>query len=146
MFYGDFDNTGNLPSTIDLLFTIRVVDEPTADDLFFTNQVRSIEENTSGSPTTKDAIVFFRITQPVLNISKGVVAVDNTVLNPIFTPTVVGPVGFGQGVCPSFSGKIDSDALDSSPINSDLSGVDAGDTVTMAIVVENTGGGQLWRL
>ena len=60
-----------------------------------------------------------------------------------FSPTTVGPVSFSApgSVGTRFSGTINSTNLATSPINSNVSGVDAADIITFAIVIENTGTG-----
>lgn len=139
--YGTFDDPANQAATIDLLFTVTVSDDPFADSLFLTNQVRESDQDTNGNATTRDALVQIQLTEPVLAITKGVVATDGTVAT--FSPATVGPVAFtapGSG-CPRFSGTISSTGLTATPINSNLTGIDAGDRVTFAIVVQNTGTG-----
>ncbi|MBC7256474.1 MAG: hypothetical protein H5T66_10280, partial [Chloroflexi bacterium] len=139
--YGVYDDTLNTAMTVDILFTVRVSADPFADGLFLTNQVRKSQQNTQEEPCARDAIIQVQLTEPVLNIKKGVVATDAP--NGIFSPTPVGPVSFTApgSACPRFSGTISSDGLASTPIDSNLSGVDAGDKVTFAIVLENTGMG-----
>ena len=139
---GDYDNDNNPTSTIDILFTITVQDDPFADGLFLTNQVRSTKNNSFLETTVQDDIIQFELTQPVLNILKGVVDSGNS--SGFFSPATPYPVGvdFTQGACPSLtSGTVTSDGLAANPIDSDLSAVDAGDVVTYAIVIENTGSG-----
>ncbi len=62
------------------------------------------------------------------------------------SPANVGPVAFTYNPanptdCNRFTGTISSDNLRLNPIQSDLSGVDAGDIALMTLVVENTGSG-----
>ncbi|MCX8070846.1 MAG: isopeptide-forming domain-containing fimbrial protein [Candidatus Binatia bacterium] len=141
--YGTFANPANTPATVDILFTVTVSAAPFADRLFLTNQVRAYEQNTVIERASADAIVQFQLTEPVINWSniKGAVASSNPLAT--FSPPVVGPVSFtppGSG-CPRFSGTIHSNGLSTNPIRSDVANVDAGDLVTFAIVVENTGTG-----
>jgi fimbrial isopeptide formation D2 family protein/uncharacterized repeat protein (TIGR01451 family) len=140
-FWGDYDDPANRPSEIDILFTVTVRDDPFADGLFLTNQVRESDRNTELRVFTRDAIVQFKLTEPVLKLTKGVVASDNPKAQ--FSPATVGPVSFSApgGSCPRFSGTIHSTNLAAHPINSNVSKVDAGDRVTFAIVVENIGSG-----
>ena len=81
------------------------------------------------------------LTEPVLDITKGVVATNNS--HGTFSPSAVGPVAFSApgSANPRFAGTINSTNLAASPINSNLSGIDAADLVTFAIVIENTGTG-----
>ncbi|MBN2554808.1 MAG: DUF11 domain-containing protein [Anaerolineales bacterium] len=139
---GDYDNDSNPTSTIDILFTITVQDDPFADGLFLTNQVRSTKNNSFLETNVQDDIIQFELTEPVLGIIKGVVDASNP--DGIFSliPPLPAGVDFTQGSCPSLtSGTVTSDGLAANPIDSDLSAVDAGDVVTYAIVVENTGSG-----
>ncbi|GAB4429363.1 MAG: hypothetical protein OHK0015_13220 [Chloroflexi bacterium OHK40] len=144
--YGNYDNVGSAPSQIDILFTVTVRDEPTADKLFLTNQLRRIEGSTNQPLAADDAIVQIEMTQPVLRMSKGVTGSTNP--GATLSPPVAGPVAFappGTAGAP-FSGTIGSDSLQLSPgddaitaIDSDISGVDANDLVGFVIVLENTG-------
>ncbi len=139
--YGTYDDPTNVSATIDILFTVTVSADPFADGLFLTNQARAEDQNTNSQTSAHDEIVQFQLTEPVLNIKKGVVATDNPA--GIFSPTTVGPVTFTApgSVCPRWTGTVNSTNLAATPINSNLSGIDAGDRVTFAIVVENTGSG-----
>ncbi|MGE3820371.1 MAG: beta strand repeat-containing protein, partial [Isosphaeraceae bacterium] len=139
--YGSFDSPLNQPTEVDLLFTVTATAVPFADGLFLTNQANYSEGSTNGSGNDLNAIVQVQITEPVLNVRKGVVSTDKA--GATFSPGTVGPVAFNApGTAGSrFAGTIQSTNLAASPINSDLSGVDAGDRVTFALVIENTGSG-----
>lgn len=94
--YGDFNDSDDPSSrVIDLLFTVTVTDDPFADELFLTNQVRAAQNSTNAGHEFADSIVQFKLREPDLTITK-----------------------------------------DANP----TSNVDAGDTVTFTITVENTGG------
>ena len=137
--FGTFDDPQSLPSRIDLLLTVQASDQPTADRLFLTNQLRRIAGSTGQVLTADDAIVQIRMTQPVLRVSKGVTGSSNP--GATLSPATPGPASFaapGAGGAP-FSGTIGSDGLATSPVDSDISGVDANDLVSFAIVLENTG-------
>jgi fimbrial isopeptide formation D2 family protein/uncharacterized repeat protein (TIGR01451 family) len=145
--YGDFDDPANSPSQIDILFTVTVSDDPFADGLFLTNQVRQVETSTNAGDAFNDAIVQISLGEPDLNIRKGVVGSNS---GGTFSPATVGPVGFGtpgtgdnNAATPEFVGTITSTNLAATPINSNLSGIDAGDIVRFAVVVENTGSSRL---
>ncbi|RME61511.1 MAG: isopeptide-forming domain-containing fimbrial protein, partial [Caldilineae bacterium] len=140
--FGDFDDPQDRPSKVDILFTVTVSDDPFADGLFLTNQVRETEGSTNSGAQALDAIVMIQLTEPVLSIKKGVVATDGN--GAVFSPTQVGPstATFNPpGSSPAWTGTISSTNLSAAPINSNLSGVDADDLVTFAIVLENTGMG-----
>ncbi len=139
--FGDAVAPGNPASTIDLLFTVVVADEEFGDGLLLTNQVTSTETNSFGKEFQDNAIVQFVLGEPELNITKGVIADTNSAAN--LTRTA-GPDGISF-TAPGSSGNrfsggvISSNALDNRLIDADLVGADAGDRVSFAIVVENTG-------
>ncbi|NWG00533.1 MAG: IPTL-CTERM sorting domain-containing protein, partial [Thermoanaerobaculaceae bacterium] len=135
--YGDYDAPANPPSTIDLIFTVTVTNQPFADGLYLTNQANAQEGSTNASSSTADAIIQVQLQEPVVGISKGVVWTNNSA--GVFSPSTVGPVTFTGSGCPAFSGTITSPGLAANPVNSNLSGVDAGDQVMMAIILENSG-------
>lgn len=140
--YGSYDNPANPTSVVDLLFTVTVQGQPFADGLFLTNQARSVEGTTQTTERTVDSIVQIQILEPVVGLRKGIVATDKA--GATFNPTPILPPNVtvsapGSG-CPRISGTVHSGNLDST-FNSNLSGVDAGDLVTFAIVIENTGRG-----
>ena len=139
--FSTYDDASNAGGTIDLLFTLKVSSDPFADGLFLTNQAQVKDQNTAGVSVTSGAIVQVQLTEPVLSISKGVVATDHT--GAIFNPVSVGPVSFSAPGTPGvrWSGTITSAGLAATPVKSSVSGVDAGDSVTFAIVLENKGTG-----
>ncbi len=139
--YPNYDSPLNQATTVDLLLTVTASANPFADGLFLTNQARVAEGTTNAGNATADAIVQIQLTEPVLNVKKGVVATDKA--GAVFSPGAIGPVAFNApGTAGSrFSGTVNSNGLAATPINSNLNGIDAGDVVTFAIVVENTGTG-----
>jgi len=145
--YGDFDTSINQSSTIDLLVTVTASDLPAADGLLYTNQVRQTNNTTLNEDSFLDKIVQVTLDQPeILGITKGVVAYNNngtSTVNPDFTNVPSG-VAFATGGETTFTGVSDpvsSTDLQNNPIDSDLNSVEleAGDIVTFAIAVENTG-------
>ncbi|MEI6158382.1 MAG: SdrD B-like domain-containing protein, partial [Roseococcus sp.] len=136
--FGDAVAPGNPSSTIDLLFTVVVQDEEFGDGLLLTNQVTSTETNSFGKEFQDNAIVQFVLGEPELNITKGVIADTNAAAT---TTGSLGPVTFSAPGSSGnrFTGTINSTNLASSPIDANLKGADAGDRVSFAIVVENTG-------
>ena len=140
--FGTRDDPLNRQSNIDILLSVRVSPDPIGDEALITNQVRSILGSTNQIEETADAIVQIKLTQPNLKITKGIIGDDNP--SAVFVPTTTGPVTFIQpptNSCPRFTGTINSTNLLTSPINSNLSNSDGGDTVRYAITVENTGNG-----
>ncbi|MCY4333694.1 MAG: isopeptide-forming domain-containing fimbrial protein [Litoreibacter sp.] len=138
--FSDLEVDPRQPVQVELLLTVSVVDAVFAPDLLLTNQVTAFETDSFGNTIDTTAIAQFEYSEPVLEITKGVVA---------FTPSgtgisldaPVGPVTFNDpGTAGTrFTGTINSDALDTTPIDANIANVDAGDLVTFAIVIENTG-------
>lgn len=136
---GTFDDPSSPPAVVDILFTVTVNDQPFADDLLLTNQVSRLLNNTEGVDIQAETTDQITLAQPDVQVYKGVIATDN--VNGDFSPTTVGPVTFSGpgGGCPRFGSTIHSQNLAGDNIDSDLSGVDADDLVSFAIVLENTG-------
>ncbi len=129
--YGSFDSPADTSTVIDLLFTVTVTNEPFADGLYLTNQVRVHEGSTNAADATADAIVQIRLREPSLAVRKGVCSTDNP--DEQYSPPLSG------GACP---GPVSSSDLDSDPAlsDSDVSGVDVGDHMTFSLTIENQGG------
>lgn len=126
--YGDFDDPGNTDRRIDILFTVQVSNDPFADGLFLTNQAHSQEGATNNAGHTEDAIVQVVLDEPYLVVTKGVVGTDNPAAT--FSPATTGPGSFPN---------VSSSQIGTTPVDSDVSNVDAGDTIDFAIVIENQG-------
>lgn len=129
-----------MPVQVEIMFTVTVVDALFSPELLLTNQVTAFETDSFGNTTDTTAIALFEYSEPVLEITKGVVAFDS----PDADTTLVGdqgPVTFSDpGTAGKrFPGTISSDDLDATPIDANIENVDAGDVVTFAIVIENTG-------
>jgi uncharacterized repeat protein (TIGR01451 family)/fimbrial isopeptide formation D2 family protein len=139
--YGNYALYPAKSSVADILFTVTVSTKPFADGLLLTNQARSRTSNSAGQVVTADAIVQVTLDQPVLAITKGVVGSDNS--HAIYTPASIGPVVFSGPTsvsCPTPSDPhITNAGLSADPVNSDVSGLDAGDLVRFAVVVQDTG-------
>lgn len=128
------------PIQVEIMFTVTVVDAVFSPDLLLTNQVTAFETDSFGNTTDTTAIALFEYSEPVLEITKGVVAFTSPDGDTALTAPA-GPTSFGSpgDSGTRFSGTISSDALDTTPIDADIENVDAGDLVTFAIVIENTG-------
>ncbi|MBL8776714.1 MAG: DUF11 domain-containing protein [Acidimicrobiales bacterium] len=143
--YADVQNQdGRSSAVIDILLRLKLSDDPFVDGLYLTNQARLWYANSFADVANADDIIQIELTQPALSVTKGVVASNNPAAT--FSPTTVGPVAFtaptGSVTPPRWAGTIDSAGLAAHPVNSNITGgVDAGDLVTHAIVVENTGSG-----
>lgn len=141
-YYGDYDNPLNQPNTVDLLFSVTVSTNPFADGLYLTNQAHAYEGSTNGGIVTADAIVQLVLTEPVLVTSKSAIWSSNPAAT--YLPvTPVPPVTFLDPThSPRWTGTINSTNLHSGgafTINHNVVGIDAGDIVTFAIVIENQG-------
>ncbi len=142
LFYGDYDDPANQTSTVHLLFTVTTADDPFADGLFLTNQVRSLEANSHLEASTEDSIVQIQLGQPELNITKGVVATDGPAAAFAPSPPVAAPLTIsppGSAGARLAGGTLSSNYLAATPLDSNLADIDAGDLVTFSIVLENTG-------
>ncbi len=136
---GDLSDPANDGGKIDILFTIRVTDDPFADGLTLSALVQQSDDNSPSATTITNDLGQMVLQQPEINgITKGVVSTDNA------SGTYAGgnPSGIkaaGVGDANPLTGLISSANLDSLNLDSDLSGVDEGDLVRFAIVIENTG-------
>ncbi|GAB4517824.1 MAG: hypothetical protein OHK0046_24790 [Anaerolineae bacterium] len=137
-FYGSFDSAANPLTLIDILFTVTMRSDPIADGLQLTNQIQAREASTNSGSNQDNAIAQVQVTSPFLSVTKGAIATSNP--NGQFIPASPGPVPFNPPGSPApFGGVINSDALAAQPIDSDLTGLQPGDLVTFAVVIENLG-------
>ncbi len=143
--YGDYDHPSSQEVVIDLLFTVTVSNQPFADGLLLTNQGHLEQGSTNGETLQLDAIVQFRLRQPQLRVSKGVLSSSNPAA--ALDPPTAGPAALlppgGMGV---LAPPLTSEDLADSPIDSDVAGLDAGDLVRFAIALENEGGSGAYDL
>mgnify|MGYP000355235603 CR=1 FL=1 len=145
--YGDFAAATPQFTRVDILFTVTVVDADFVDGLFLTNQATGAETSTGQISTATNAIVQFVYEQPELELTKGVVSKSHggTFTNSVgpgpSTPGGTDGVSFATpgSVGAAFSGTITSGKLDVTAIDANLNGIDAGDLVKFAVVVENVG-------
>ena len=152
--FGTFDSPATAGAVvIDLLITVEVQNEPMADDLFLTNQAQWSVANTVDTIDLQDDLVFIRLNNPNVVVTKGVVATngDTSQPNEGFAPVPVGPseiVFNAPGSSPSltFTDLVTPDDLIAEPIDSDLVGVDGVDTVTFAVAAYNSGGSGAYGL
>ncbi len=129
---------------IDILFTATINDAAYAPGMFITNQA-TVTENNIQSSFASNSIQQIELEVPELSITKGAVNSDNSA--DIYSPIPSFPFGISapgtSGV--RFSGTVSSATIASTPVHSDVSSLDAGDTVTFAIVVENSGKGDAYE-
>jgi uncharacterized repeat protein (TIGR01451 family)/fimbrial isopeptide formation D2 family protein len=142
--FGTFQDSQDRSAVTDILFTVTATNRPFADGLLLTNQAEQLERNETGNLLTSNtALAQVQISEPLLDITKGVVSTTNAA--GVFTPSTVAPAGvtFSQPGQPgaAFTGTITSSGLASQPIDATLSNVLGNDLVKFCIVVENTGSG-----
>jgi len=149
--YAAYDSIYNISSTIDILFSVTVTEDPFADGLFLTNQVTSSEGTTNAGFQFLDEIVQIRLGQPVLRIGKTAVSSDHVPdTDIIFTPgqTIYDEFRLPGNVGIPFTPTISTNDLSSQPNNPALAfdlfngvmeGVDNNDLVKYAIIIENKG-------
>jgi uncharacterized repeat protein (TIGR01451 family) len=151
----------NTAKTIDYLFTLKVTNEPYADGLYLGNEALECEDNTFGEHFCQAALGLVHVREPELSIKKGVIATSNT-LHAEFgayypgTPCsfIAGPAPIPAGQpphsnCPHVvltgANSVTHYSL-SNFIERDVRNVDAGDWVTFAVAVENTGGAPAYEV
>lgn len=145
--FANFDETDSIGGVVDLLYTVEVTDEPLADELLLVNQALITSGSSTATVARRDEFIGeVVLRQPVLQLTKGAVATDaqGSVDGSLgFDPTDVAPskMTFAVGSDGfSASSTVTASDLLATPVSSDLSGFDAGDTVKFAIVIQNTGG------
>ncbi|WP_394558358.1 VCBS domain-containing protein [Aquipseudomonas alcaligenes] len=135
-------------SRIEIEFTMRVGDQPFADQREFDVLAQSSQTTTLQGKTifsSSDVAVIASIAEPVLNISHGVVSSSNgTVTGTTGTtgtwaaPGTTGTTGIPNTTAvPPFTGSV----TDLTDIDGDVSGIDGSDMLRLATAIENSGGG-----
>ena len=125
--------------TSDVLFTVTIASDPFVDGLYLTNLAQATEGATTTTAADSSALVGFDLTEPSIRVRKGVVATNAS--GATFTPTTRTPTGVTfTTTSPGFTGTITSANLGAT-LDSNLSGVDAGDLVTFTTLWENVGRG-----
>jgi len=145
--FGAHDDPGNTEQWIDLLFSLTVTRDPYADGLQMTNQVEQRDYNSPSVVAISTEINQLTLTEPVLVGEKSAVSTTHAGVNP--NPAIPAPIVFDlPGLVPDLDepwtgGNIHSTYLgaDNGALNSGISGVDGGDLVKFAIVIQNTGSG-----
>ncbi|MCK9487705.1 MAG: isopeptide-forming domain-containing fimbrial protein [Dehalococcoidia bacterium] len=120
--YGNYDDDLSPEKVVEVLFTVTVNNEPFADGLFLTNQVRATETSTEAHASDADAIVQIRLGQPDVQIRKGVIAAPGHA-----------SLGAGCEVPNPLTSYLDV------AVDCDVTDVDAGDQVTFVVVLDNIG-------
>ncbi|MCK8666396.1 VCBS domain-containing protein [Pseudomonas azerbaijanoccidens] len=132
--FGSFATNTTTGSRIVVRFTVRVGDQPFADQRSLDVLAQSTQQTTLTDRTliSSDVVAIVSVAEPVLNIKHGVVSGSNgTVSN---TTGSWNPPG-SSGV--PFNGSVtDLSAVDGNIIN-----IDGGDSLRLVTAIENTGGG-----
>lgn len=111
--YGTFDNAANTELIAHILFTVTATDEPMSDELYLTNLINLSCQKSTGELRAQDALIMLITMEPRLVITKGISATSG-----------------GGNISPPPA---------TLPVDGDLAGADAGDTVTYVITMENQG-------
>ncbi len=153
--YTDYDSVYNIDSTMQLLISLTVESDPFADGLFLTNQATSTEGTTNAGDLELMDIVQIRIGEPVLFTAKTAVSTDHIpttdlefIPDPASLEALMAQFAAPSGSGVPFTGTITSQDISTDPnddgaafdlFNSTLVGVDGGDLVKYAILIENKG-------
>lgn len=138
--FGDLSDTANDGGKIDLLFTIRATNDPFADGLLLSTLSQQSDDNTANITGFSNDLGQITLQQPEINeIIKGVVATNNLFSATFDSGTPSGIKAAGNTDANPLNTIITSSNLNSLNLDNDLSGVDDGDIVRYAIVIENTG-------
>jgi uncharacterized repeat protein (TIGR01451 family) len=108
---------------IDMDFT--VVDAPRENGLVFTNLGESTVNGTGVTHATSNVVASFQDLDPELLITLG--AVQTSHAGATFSPAAIN------------SGPYTSNSLDMTPVQNSVSGVDAADTITYRLIIQNRG-------
>jgi len=132
--FGNFASGGLNGGRVQVQFTMRVGDQPFADQreldvLAQSSQTTTIDKTVL---TSSDVAVIESVAEPVLDIKHGVVSSTNgTVTGTTGTWSAPGTTGV------PFSGSVTSLAA----VDGNVSGIDGADTLRLATAIKNTGGG-----
>jgi len=107
------DVSSTSAETIEVDVSAPINDDPFADGLFLTNILLASTANTPGQTAVATGPVSFQVGAPDMVVTKGVSATDGN-----------GSINPGPGVL---------------PVDGDITGVDAGDTISYTITAENRG-------
>ncbi|OBY88783.1 adhesin [Pseudomonas sp. AU11447] len=133
--FGNFASGGLNGGRVQVQFTMRVGDQPFADQreldvLAQSSQTTTIDKTVL---TSSDVAVIESIAEPVLDIKHGVVSSSNGTV----TGTTGNWVPTNQTGVQPFTGSI----TDLAAVDGNVSGIDGGDRLRLATAIENTGGG-----
>jgi LruC domain-containing protein len=133
--FGTYQTDMNIgPQIVDILYTVKVSNKPTADGLILTNQCTASINCTKNKPIQLVSTVGIILNQPKLLITKAIVdSTSGTQTNPI-TFNGIGTYGFESNI-----------NILTPDINSNSTGNQGNDTVQYAIVIKNIGHADSYR-
>ncbi|MDN7144211.1 VCBS domain-containing protein [Pseudomonas sp. JQ170] len=132
--FGSFVTAGTAGSRIVVRFTLRVGDQPFADQRSLDVLAQSSQQTTLTDRTliSSDIAVIVSVAEPVLNIKHGVVSGSNgTVTNTTGSWNPPGSTGV------PFNGTL----TDLAAVDGNISGIDGADRLRLVTAIENSGGG-----
>lgn len=140
--FAAFADAGNYRNTtISLLLTLPVSNQALSSDLSLANRMRVDEGSTNQGSVSVENTSPLRLVRPVINVYKGVVG-DSRVGGYTLTSSLGSTTFNGPGGAVAFSGPALYSPAQAAAIGaSNATGLDAGDRVRFAIVVNNNGKG-----
>ncbi|MDM0075604.1 VCBS domain-containing protein [Variovorax sp. J2P1-59] len=132
--FGNYVNPTVNGSRIEVQFTLRVGDQPFADQRELDVLAQSDQQTTivKNHLVSSDVAVITSVAEPVLDIRHGVVSTSHG--------TVTGTTGIWNA--PGTAGvPFQGSVTELAAVNGDVTGIDAGDTLRLATAIENRGGG-----
>jgi len=130
--YGTYQTrTGLSSQVIDLLYTVEVSNEPTADGLILVNQGVLYVNGTKNRPLQRIVNQGIILDQPYVTITKAIVGSDNSDSSQGAIPITFNPIGSS-----GFSGEI---TINTAEIDADSNNNQAQDKIKYALVIKNTG-------
>jgi VCBS repeat-containing protein len=132
--FGSFATNTTTGSRIVIRFTVRVGDQPFADQRSLDVLAQSSQQTTLTDRTliSSDVVAIVSVAEPVLNIKHGVVSGSNG--------TVTGTSGSWNP--PGSTGKpFNGSVTDLSAVDGNISNIDGADRLRLVTAIENSGGG-----
>ncbi|WJK07226.1 VCBS domain-containing protein [Pseudomonas fluorescens] len=132
--FGSFVTATTTGSRIVVRFTVRVGDQPFADQRSLDVLAQSSQQTTLTDRTliSSDVVAIVSVAEPVLSIKHGVVSGSNgTVSNTTGSWNPPGSTGS------PFNGRV----TDLAAVDGNITGIDGGDRLRMVTAIENSGGG-----
>ena len=141
--FGNRVDTSNSPLLVEVFFTICVNNQPFAPGLNLSAQGVQEGQNTAAQPVESAASDVFVYAAPEVNIVRGVVQDDVDQSTSVYTPgyTPSDPTGLVRPAGDTSANPLTGVLADTdiASLDTDLTNVDAGDTVRFAIVLDNQG-------